>query len=212
MKKVILILALLLGAAKVWGQIPSEVTDVMDRCRAAMTNAAGLEYEMDMKAGLGPVAMKMHFVVADKGKLNRTTMNMKVLGAEITSESGFDGSDTWEIKHSSKGDTIIITRGDKRQKSDGNLAFDPDKKYRKAKMKLKEGYYDITFSEPIDKDNEAKSIAVKISSKNYTMRELRTSAHGVKATMTVTRIRIGLKDSHFKLDLSKYPDAVVIRR
>ena len=30
--------------------------------------------------------------------------------------------------------------------------------------------------------------------------------------MTVTRIRIGLKDSHFKLDLSKYPDAVVIRR
>lgn len=212
MKKLLLLLTFVLGVAGVQAQVPTEVTDVMDKCRAAMTNAAGLEYEMDTKAGIGPLAVKMHFVVADKGKLNRTTMNMKIMGMEVTSETGFDGTDSWEISHSSKGDTITFTHGDKRKKSDGNLNLDLDKKYRKAKMKLKDGYYEISFSEPRDKDNEVKSVNVKISEKNYVMREIRSGARGAKVTMTITKIRVGLKDSYFKIDLSKYPNAVVIRK
>ena len=43
------------------------------------------------------------------------------------------------------------------------------------------------------------------------MREIRSSARGAKVTMTITKVRVGLKDSYFKLDLSKYPNAVVIR-
>ena len=211
MKRLFLLLGLMLGIAGVQAQVPAEVTEVMNKCRAAMANPNGLEYEMDMKAGIGPLAMKMHFVVADKGNLNRTAMTMKIMGIEVTSESGFDGTDTWEIKHSEIGDTITITKGDTRKKSKGDLSLDLDKQYNKAKIKLKDGYYEITFSEPKDKSSEVKSITVKISEKNYVMREIRSSARGAKVTMTITKVRVGLKDSYFKLDLSKYPNAVVIR-
>ena len=211
MKRLFLLIALAIGIAGAQAQIPAEVSEVMGKCRTAMTNAAGIEYEMDMKAGMGPVAMKMHFVIANKGNLNRTLMSMKVLGAEVVTESGFDGTDTWEIDHSANGDTITFTRGDIRKKSKGDISLDLDKQYNKAKMKLKDGYYEITFSEPKDKISEVKSISVKISEKTYIMRELRSGARGAKVTMNITKVRVGLKDSYFKLDLSKYPNAVVIR-
>ena len=211
MKRLFLLIALAFGIAGAQAQIPAEVSEVMGKCRTAMTNAAGIEYEMDMKAGMGPVAMKMHFVIANKGNLNRTLMSMKVLGAEVVTESGFDGTDTWEIDHSANGDTITFTRGDIRKKSKGDISLDLDKQYNKAKMKLKDGYYEITFSEPKDKISEVKSISVKISEKTYIMRELRSGARGAKVTMNITKVRVGLKDSYFKLDLSKYPNAVVIR-
>ena len=214
MKRLFLLIALALGIAGAQAQIPAEVTEVMGKCRAAMTNAAGLEYEMDMKASKGPVAMKLHFVVANKGNLSRTLMSMKVLGTEVVTESGFDGTDTWEIDHAAnetQRDTITITRGDKQKKSKGDISFDLDKQYNKAKMKHKDGYYEITFSEPKDKSIEVKSATVKISEKSYVMREMRTAARGARVTMNITRIHVGLKDSHFKLDLTKYPNAVVVR-
>ena len=215
MKRLFLLLALALGIANAQAQIPTEVTEVMGKCRAAMTNATGLEYEMDMKAGIGPVAMKMHFVVANKGNLNRTLMRMTVLGTEIVTENGFDGTDSWEIDHAAKetqSDTITFTHGNKKKKSKNELSYDLDKQYNKAKMKHKDGYYEITFSEPKDKTNEVKSATVKISEKNYVIREMRTGARGAKVTMKITKIRVGLKDSYFKLDTSKYPGAVIIRK
>ena len=205
-------LALILGLAGVQAQIPAEVTEVMNKCRAAMNNPAGVEYEMDMKAGMGPVALKMHFVIAEKGNLYRSYMTTKILGMAVSTESGFDGTNTWSVEHRKNGDTITFTHGDNMKKSDGDLDLDLDSQFRKAKMKHKDGYYDITFSDPKDKTSEVKNITVKISDKNYVMRELRSGARGAKVTMTITKIRVGLKDSHFKLDLTKYPDAVIIRK
>ena len=203
---------MLIGISVSYGQIPAEVTDVMNRCRTAMNNPNGLEYEMDVKAGMGPVSMNMHFIIANKGELNRTQFTIKILGKEVSSESGFDGTQTWEIDRSPKGDTITITPGKNMKKSKGDLQLDLDKQYKKAKIKLKDGYYVITFSEPIDSSNEVKSITIKISEKNYTVREVRSGARGAKVTMTITKIRVGLKDSHFKLNLAQYPNAVVIRK
>ena len=212
MKKTLILLTFIMSTIGGWAQIPAEVTEVMNKCRAAMTNASGLEYEMDMKAGIGPVAMKMHFVVADKGKLSRGRITTQILGMDVVNESGFDGTNTWEIKYTPKGDTITITRGDKRKKDEKLLEIDYDKQYRNAKMKLKDGYYVITFSDPKDPNNEVKSVTIKISEKSHTLREMRGGARGAKITLTVTKIRIGLKDSYFKLDLAKYPNAVVIRK
>lgn len=211
MKRLLLLLALTLSIVGAQAQIPADVTDVMNRCRAAMTNPSGLEYEMDIKTGMGPLTMKMHIVSAEKGNLHRTKLTMKIMGMDIVTESGFDGTNTWEVKHSDRSDTIIITSGDKNKNDDKELSLDLDKQYTKAKMKLKDGYYEITFTEPKDKSSKVKSMTVKISEKNYTMRELKTTASGVKATMTITKIRVGLRDSYFKLDMSKYPDAVVVK-
>jgi len=208
----LLLLSFTLGLAAARAQVPADVTAVMDRCRAAMTNSTGLEYEMDMKVGFGPLSMKMHFIVANKGNLSRTRHTTKILDLEAVAESGFNGTDTWEIKGSLTDDTIIFTPGDKRKPSEGDLDLTLDKQYRKAKMKHKDGCYEITFSNPIDKDNAARKATVKISDKNYTLREMRTSASGAKLTMTITHIRVGLKDSYFTPDLSKHPNAVVIRK
>ena len=207
-KAILFVVAMLLGAAGVRAQIPAEVTAVMDKCRTAMENPNGLEYEMDIKAGIGPLAMKMRMVVASKGKMSRTSFSTRVLGNDIVVENGFDGTDTWE----NEGDTITITRGDHRKKDKNVLSTDFDKRYRKAKMKEKDGFYVITFSEPIDKDSEAKSVTVKVSKKNHAMQEMKTSAKGASVTMTVTKIRVGLKDEYFKVDLGKFPNAVVIKK
>ncbi|MBR6899059.1 MAG: hypothetical protein IKN29_02050, partial [Bacteroidales bacterium] len=182
------------------------------KCRTAMENPNGLEYEMDIKAGIGPVAMKMHMVVAEKGKMSRVLFSTRVLGQDVVTENGFDGTDTWEIDRSAKADTITFTRGDHRKKDKNVLSTDFDKRYRKAKMKEKDGFYVITFSEPIDKDSEAKSVTVKVSKKNHAMQEMKTSAKGASVTMTVTKIRVGLKDEYFKVDLGKFPNAVVIKK
>ena len=208
----IIIVTLAFGGVGAYAQIPAEVTNVMNHCREAMTNQAGLEYEMDMKVGMGPLSLKMHGVIADKGELNRARITTKILGVEIITESGFDGTNSWELDRGEKGDTITITRGNKAKKSDGGLQLDIDKQFNKAKMKHKDGYYEISFSDPKDKSSEIKSAAVKVSEKNYVLRELSTGARGAKVTMTVTRIRVGLNDSYFKIDLSKYPNAVIINK
>ena len=208
-----LLLCIGLFAPAAQAQVPAEVSDVMNKCRAAMSNPAGVEYEMDMKGGMGPLSMKMHFVVANKGNLKRTLLTTKIMGIEVKTETGFDGTDTWEIDYSSGHDTITFTPGDVNVKKSGEdaLNLDLDHQYRKASMKLKDGYYEIVFSDPVDKSVEMKKVTVTISAKNYVMRELRGGARGAKVNMTVTKIHVGLKDSHFKLNLADYPNAVVIR-
>lgn len=211
-KAILFVVAMLLGAAGVRAQIPAEVTAVMDKCRASMVNPNGLEYEMDIKAGVGPVAMKMHMVVAEKGKMSRVLFSTRVLGQDVVSEVGFDGTDTWEIDRSPKADTITFARGDHRKKDKNVLSTDFDKRYRKAKMKEKDGYYVITFTEPKDKANEAKSVTTWLSMKSCMMQELKTTAKGASVTMKVTKIRTGLKDDYFKVDLGEFPNAVVIKK
>lgn len=212
MKKTLFLLLLACGIAGAQAQIPAEVTDIMGKCRAAMTHATGLEYEMDMKAGVGPLAMKMHLVVGNKGDLERALVITKIMGIEVSSEKGFDGTDSWEVNHSDKADTITFTRGKVKKKSNSDLELYPEKQYNKAKLKQKDGYYEITFSEPKDKSSEVKNITFKVSDKNHVLREIHSSARGAKVTMTITKIRVGLKDSYFKLDTTKYPGAVIIRK
>ncbi|MBP5540315.1 MAG: hypothetical protein J6X88_01570 [Bacteroidales bacterium] len=212
MKKLLLTLLLALGMASVHAQIPAEVTTVMDKCRQTFANANGLEYTMDMKTKLGPISiMDMHFVIANKGEMSRTKMTVKVLDEEVATESGFDGKEAWEIKHSKGHDTIVFSQ---KKKDDGvsELNLNLDKEYRTAKMKNKGDYYEITFSDPVDKKSEAKKITVKISTKTYHLIEMKTSARGANVVMTFNKYRIGLKDDYFKVNLSQYPKAVVIRK
>ncbi len=208
MKRFLLIVALALGITCVQAQVSTEVSNIMAKCRQAMNPPTGIEYAMDAKTSMGPVSlMTINFVIAQKGTMNRTKMTMKIMGEEVVSELGFDGSQHWEVS----GDTITLSSQSDKD-SDSDISLDLDKKYKKAKMKEKDGFYIITFSEPYDKANEAKSITTKISTKNYVLRETKSSAKGAKVTMTFSKYRVGLKDDYFKLALSKYPNAVVIRK
>ena len=211
MKKLILILLLALSMVGIHAQIPAEVTTVMNKCRQTFANANGLEYTMDMKTKLGPITvMDMRFVIANKGDMSRTKMTAIVLDEEVTTESGYDGKEAWEINHSKGKDTIIFSQ---KKKDDGvsDLNMNLDKEYRKAKMKNKGDHYEITFSDPVDKNSETKKVTVKISTKTYRLLEMKTSARGANVVMTFSKYRTGLKDDYFKVNLSQYPKAVVIR-
>ncbi|MBR4506422.1 MAG: hypothetical protein IKP21_06580 [Bacteroidales bacterium] len=212
MKKIaFLIVAVMLSAISAWAQIPAEVTAVMDKCQAAMSNPAGLEYTMDMKVSMGPVALtNSQLVIGSKGEKNRSSMTMKVLNMSVTFLSGYDGNESWEVRNYGESDTIRISKG-RKDKDDEGIDLDMAKGFRKAKMKLKDGYYEIDYSDPVDKKSELKKLSMKVSAKNYYLREMRTSAKGAKVVMTITKVKIGLSDSYFKLDMSKYPDAVVVR-
>ncbi len=214
MKKLLLTMAaIMLAAITLQAQIPAEVTNVMNKSRAVMSNPAGLEYTLTIKTNMGPVTLfSMNSVMGEKGERKRVRTDMKALGVEIVSESGFDGTQYWEIKHNPDADTIILSKTSTQKKNESDVDFNFDKKYKKAKLKQKDDYYEIVFSEPKDKAEEAKSVTVKVSSKNYYMREIKTSARGAHLVMSFSKYRIGLKDDYFKIDLSKYPKAVVVRK
>ena len=212
-KLLITIMVAMMTIGNVQAQIPADVAEIMRKCDETMSSPNGVELTMEMKTSFAFVTLtNVNMVMGSKDDKFKVLMSFSMLGKEVAVESGFDGTNTWEIKHSTKGDTIIFTRGNTIAESEGALDLDLDKQYHKAKMKNKDGYYEITFSDPKDKTSEIKRISVKISEKNYAMREIRSGARGAKVTMTITKIRVGLKDSHFKLDLTKHPDAVVIRK
>ena len=166
---------------------------------------------MDMKVAMGPVTLtNSQMVMGSKGEMNRSSVTFKVLDQSMTFLSGFDGNESWEVQNYGKQDTIRISKGMKDKDNDG-ADLDLAKGFRKAKMKLKDGYYEIDFSDPADKKSEMKKLALKISAKNYYLREMRTSAKGARVVMTITKVKVGLPDNYFKLDLGKYPNAVVVR-
>jgi outer membrane lipoprotein-sorting protein len=213
MKKLfLLVAAVLMTVAGVQAQIPAEVNEVMSKCRKAMANPNGLEYTMDMKSTMGPITLtNSRFVIGGKGDMTRMAMTMKVVGIEVTLETGYDGKETWVTECDGENDTIRITKGRKAKSENKGLDLDLAKGFQKAKMKLKDGYYEIDFSDPIDKNSEIKKLTLMVSAKNYYIREMRTSTKGAKVTMTVSKIKVGLHDDYFKVDLGKYPNAVIIR-
>ena len=215
MKKILFAVAVMMAAISVQAQIPAEVTEVVSKCQKVMENPAGVEYNMDMKTAMGPVNLfKAQVVSGYKDGINRTTVKTKVVGKEVLMETGFDGQQEWSIQRIDKKDSIIISPATERKKNDSEIDFDFDfdKIYKKAKMKTKDDYYEIEYYEPKSKKNaDASSVTLKISRKNYALRTMSFSFKGMKMSMTINKIKVGLNDDYFKLDLSKYPNAVIIR-
>lgn len=208
-KILFLSLAMIMAVLSVHGQVPSEVKEVMRKCEAAMSSPQGVEIDMNVKTSLAFVKlMNMRLVTGEKGSKSKALMTMSILGKEVTIESGFDGEQEWVATD----DTVTITKTTTKGKGDSELNFNLANEYKKAKMKLKNDCYYIDFSEPVDKKNEAKSVSVKVSKKDYRLREMKMSMKGAKATITINKVHFGLKDDYFKLDLSKYPKAKVIRK
>lgn len=211
MKKIIMtVVAAVMVAMSAQAQIPAEVKDVMDKCRKAMNPSAGIQYNMDIRTKMGPVTLlSMNVTAGIKGGKSKRVSTSKSLGIEIKSESGFDGTQEWKAEE----DTVIITKTSRQKKDGQDLNLNWDNLYRKAKMKLKGDNYIIEFSDPIDKElTEAKKMTVIIAKKDYHFCELSSKVGSAKMVITISNIKIGLNDDYFKLDLSKYPNAVVIRK
>ena len=203
---------ILCGTFSANAQIPDEVTNVLRQCSKAMNNPNGLEYHMTIKAKMAMLPVcDGEITIATKGKKNKTVVSVSILGQDIKGEGGYDGENEWKYVEGLKGDTIYVTKTDKKSKGEYDINLELDSEYQKATMKSKNNYYEIDFTEP--RDEEApKKVTMKINNKNYYFREVRTSKSGATITMTLTTVKEGVPDETFILDPSRYPKAVVVRR
>ena len=218
--KILMLVAILTlcGAASAVAQIDPQVTKIMRKCEEVMSNPAGLEMTMSIEARMVIKLTGMTATVAEKNGKSKATMVMKVLGKEVRTEEGFDGTQEWNYRHidlKKKGkevkDTLTIKKATKKSESDYDIDLNVDKDYKKATVKVSGRYYELTFTNPIKKD-DPKKMVVKIDKDKYYFREMKAKQGGMSMTITVTKIKFGVNDDVFKFDPKNYPNAVVVRK
>lgn len=207
----ILFLQLCVG---VQAQIPQEVKKVLATCNEKMSNPAGIEIDMKVSAGIAFVKFNTAVKMYSKGEKSFTQLTGNVLGKEIKSESGFDGVTEWNFKRKigDKGaDTLTISKPKKKPKGEYDIDLDIDKDYKTAKMKTKGNCYEITFTNPIDKEMPKQTVMLINKNTGY-FHEMTAKQSGVSMKMTAVKIKVGVSDSVFKFDVNRYPGAKVIRK
>ena len=217
----ILMLAAILticGAMSALAQIDPQVTEIMRKCEKVMSNPAGLEMTMSIEARMVIKLSGITATVSEKNGKSKATMVMKVLGREVKTEEGFDGTQEWSYRHidlKKKGkevkDTLTIKKTTKKSESDYDIDFSVDKDYKTATVKVSGRYYELTFTNPIKKD-DPKKMVVKIDKDKYYFREMKAKQSGVSMTMTVTKIKFGVSDDVFKFNPKNYPNAIIVRK
>ena len=215
MKKILVMVAVaIMTAMSVQAQIPAEVKDILEKCAEKNHHSGG--YELDMKLHVGAVIASMNgtMKMCMKGEKSFSVIQMKVMGHEIYTETGFDGTQTWRYSKAAddeERDTLTITKGALKKKDKFSIDMGLDMKYKKAKLKTTDKHYEITFTEPLNKETPKKSI-IRIDKNKYLLHEYETKVSIASVKMTVTRIKYGVSDNMFVLDPKKYPNAVVVRK
>ena len=212
--KQILILLLLQLCVAVQAQIPEEVKDIMKKSAEKFKNDNGLE--LDMKLHVGAVIMSMDgtMKVCKKGDKSFSVLSMKVKGHEMYRETGYDGTQTWSYEKAvdeEERDTLTITKGAQKKKEKFSVDMGLDKEYKKAKLKITDKFYEITFTGPLTKDMPKKSI-IRIVKDTYMLHQYETKVSIASVKMTVTKLKLGVSDNVFNFDPKKYPNAVVVRK
>ena len=206
------------GSMSAQAQIDPQATEIMRKCEKVMSNPAGMEMTMTVEARMVVKLSGMTATVAMKNEKSRATVVMKVLGREIRMDEGFDGTQEWSYRHidfKKKGkevkDTLTIKKSAKKSESDYDIDFNIDKDYKTATVKVSGRYYELTFTNPVKKD-DPKKVVIKIDKDKYYFREMKAKQSGVSMTMTVTKIKLGVSDDIFKFDPKNYPNAVIVRK
>lgn len=214
------VVAALMFSLGAHAQFPNDVKDVLKKFDEKMSSYktdAGLVFDMDLKLKVSVLSLKgsMKTYVKDKKYFN--DMSLGVMNKKMKMEMGFDGTQKWSYRTSideKKKDSLIITKT-QTSKNDYGMKNDYEKEYKKAKMKEVGNYYEITFSGPKQKDIP-KDASIKIAKDSYLLREYTVNedmgSFTGKMTITITKITKGCSDNWFKLDMSRYKNAVVVRR
>ena len=212
-----MVVAAMMVAVNVNAQIDRQVIEVLKKSQEKMSSPLGTEIEMTVDVTLMVKLSAMKIKALEKNNNLRVIMESKMFGEELMVETGFDGQQEWNYMHrkgegnKAKRDTLTITKTTKKPKNENAIDFGIYKNYKTAKMKLDGQYYEITFTKPVKKDSPSK-VVMKIDKDKYYFREMTTKVKGTTMTMKLNKIKIGVSDDVFKLDLKKYPNAVVVRK
>ena len=213
MKQILILLMLQLCVA-VQAQIPEEVKDIMKKSAEKFKNDNGLEIDMKLHVGAVILSMDGTMKVCKKGDKSFSVLSMKVKGHEMYRETGYDGTQTWSYEKAvdeEERDTLTITKGAQKKKEKFSVDMGLDKEYKKAKLKITDKFYEITFTGPLKKDTPKKSI-IRIVKDTYMLHQYETKVSIASMKMTVTKIKLGLSDNVFFFNPKKYPNAVVVRK
>jgi hypothetical protein len=217
-KMIMAAILMICGSMSAQAQIDPQATEIMRKCEKVMSNPAGMEMTMTVEARMVIKLSGMTATVAMKNEKSKATVVMKVLGREIRMDEGFDGTQEWSYRHidfKKKGkevkDTLTIKKSAKKSESNYDIDFNIDKDYKTATVKVSGRYYELTFTNPVKKD-DPKKVVVKIDKDKYYFREMKAKQSGVSMTMTVTKIKLGVSDDIFKFDPKNYPNAVIVRK
>ena len=213
MKQILILLMLQLCVA-VQAQIPEEVKDIMKKSAEKFKNDNGLELDMKLHVGAVILSMDGTMKVCKKGDKSFSVLSMKVKGHEMYRETGYDGTQTWSYEKAvdeEERDTLTITKGAQKKKEKFSVDMGLDKEYKKAKLKITDKFYEITFTGPLKKDTPKKSI-IRIVKDTYMLHQYETKVSIASMKMTVTKIKLGLSDNVFFFNPKKYPNAVVVRK
>ena len=210
---------LALAAATAHAQVSQDIVNIMKRSQAVLDNPSGVEMVMSIRSGMGPFSMTTNMTTYSKGEKSLMLMSMKILGREVRTEVGCDGTQEWKYKFrlktkdTDRRDTLFISPAKKGNKTrgGGEIDFNLHEEYSKATMKEKDGVYEITFTKPKDKDMPKKSI-MRIRQGNYHFSEMVTKQSGVNVRIRATEIKFGVSDDIFRLDLKKFPGATIVRK
>ena len=218
MKRILMIaVAAMMAAVMIHAQIDPQVIEVLKKSQEKMSNPHGTEIEMTIDVTLMVKLTGMKIKCSEKNNKIRLFMESKVMGQELTVETGFDGQQEWQYIHrkdeddKAKRDTLTIIKTTQKPKNEHSVDFGIYKEYKTAKIKLNGQYYEITLTKPVKKDSPSK-VVMLIDKDKYYFREMKTKVKGATMTMQLTKIKIGVSDDVFKLDLKKYPNAVVVRK
>jgi len=223
MKQMRMILFLLVSATmvtiNVHAQFPEKVKEVLKKCDEKMGSyktSAGVVFDMNLKLKVSVVKVSGTMKMYAKDKKYFNVLTMQLPEHEFKMEMGFDGMQKWLYKSSMDEDekeSLVITKTQS-AKNDYAMNLGYEKDYNKAKMKEEGHYYEITFSEPKNKDLPKKS-SIKIAKDTYLLREysvdMDMGPFSGRMILTITKITKGCSDHWLKLDMNRYKNAVVVR-
>ena len=221
LKPLLMLAVTLMSTGSLMAQVSQEVINIMDKCSKTMSDARGVQLNMEVKMSYLILSMTGDCTLSTKGDKYVSTFKTKILGREMYIEVGTDGEQVWRYTKAlqtkddkARKDSLIISPMDpNRKKEMGEIKIEIEiyKDYNKADLKQKNGKYEITFTKPKKKDDPKKVLMI-VNQKDYMLHEMSTKESGASMSMKVKGMRKGLPDSTFVLDPKKYPGAVVVRK
>ena len=205
---------LLLVGMSVQAQIPTEVKNILNKCSESGHQGAGILLDTNIQISALIASMNGTMKTYKKGDKSFTIVKIKGMGQEAYTEKGYDGKTGWEYKKASdlnERDTLVIINNAKPKKDKFDVGTGIEDDYQKASLKKTAKFYEITFTNPKDKDMPKKTI-MRIVKDTYRLHQIEAKISIATAKITVTKITIGVNDNIFAFNPQKYPNAVVVRK
>ena len=216
-KVLVVLVATMMAAVNVNAQIEPKVIEVLNKSQETISNPQGTEVDMTVDVTMVVKLTGMKIKTLEKNDKMRMYVESKVFGKELMVETGFDGQQEWDYTHrkddeaKARRDTLNIKKTTKKPANENAVDFEIYKNYKTGTIKPDGKNYEITLTKPVKKNLPSK-VVLLVDKEKYYFREMKTKTKGATITMRMTKMKIGVSDDAFKLDLKKYPNAVVVRK